>query len=1088
MKNAPIRRAPLWAALLLGNCCVLPALAQPAFHEFYFVRQATPTAPFIAGDAGDYEYQPSPIRNADGTLDVWYCSGTRGSKLPWGQGDGVSVARFNALNQQLGPATVAVDHTNQLGVPDGRHACDVSVVKHHYPGLSWPGGSIDQAGEELYLMYYECAPNVTDRARPSITVFGGPNEICLAASVDGVTWMRHNNALQGGIDFGNIDTPASPVVERDPAVDTLCNLSETDPSFPGQYVADFDDPADPNDAVACSDWLNAYGSGHPSAISMPAADATRRAAGLRDIWLYYYDSRGQWGLHGAYLRISEDGINFGSPINLPEINPDTELPVANKRLPGGKVRYFDVNVDNNSRNYGTTPMSFPGVFIATYNTGGNHFSYSFDGVGWYNSTQTWPPRADMQLAAAVSDPEDLSRTTCVAPGSPTIVSDKYGWVKSLTGVEILSGEGQMGAYDGCTSSSSGGDCAYCYSAVETANRGITWNTYWLKGDFGHIAKPSVDVCSIYEERNVRDHDERGESGTVGTTPVFVDQGDYFTYADVADFLAKNGNDGRAYFNVNNETYDSVEACGYGGARAAMTANDVATVTAGGSVNISVLTNDPGGGLVATTVVLTQPQHGTATVNSSGVVTYTHANDGSTSDVFTYTVETNTGLLSSPAFVNVLVGSAQVLYRINAGGPGMLSGNWAEDRAWASGVPSPRVNAVATGDTTFATATAINITAVPLPQPPMALFQDDRYDVPTGQNMKWEFPVNANQPVEVRLYFSENYRNAAGIRIFDVKAEGVLQIDDLDIFAAAAGQYKAIRRSFTITPTDGMLDLEFVPQSGDSPLVNGIEILGAPVIGMPAAVNDTSKVGRGWKTAVKVLGNDTGAFDLSSVTVVQNPTNGSVAVDTASGVITYTHNGGVSNSDTFRYTARDVRGRITNVAKVDITVSNPAVLYRINAGGAAVVSGTWAADLGASSYVNNAQIGYHGYNVAPRAIGTTGITSPPPQQVFQDHRWDDAAALPEMEWYFPIAAGAGPEIEIKLYFAETWYNTANSREFDILVEGLPWLQDLDVWTEAGGQDKALQKTVRRSTDGTLNLSFVTKISNPLISGIEIYGPN
>ena len=45
------------------------------------------------------------------------------------------------------------------------------------------------------------------------------------------------------------------------------------------------------------------------------------------IWLFYYDSRGNWADHGVYLVKSEDGLAFANPVK-------TDLPN------GACVKYF----------------------------------------------------------------------------------------------------------------------------------------------------------------------------------------------------------------------------------------------------------------------------------------------------------------------------------------------------------------------------------------------------------------------------------------------------------------------------------------------------------------------------------------------------------------------------------------------------------------------------------------------------------------------------------------------------------------------------------------------------------------------------
>jgi hypothetical protein len=65
------------------------------------------------------------------------------------------------------------------------------------------------------------------------------------------------------------------------------------------------------------------------------------------------------------------------------------------------------------------------------------------------------------------------------------------------------------------------------------------------------------------------------------------------------------------------------------------------------------------------------------------------------------------------------------------------------------------------------------------------------------------------------------------------------------------------------------------------------------------------------------------IDPTSVAVQSGPANGSVAIDTSTGMLTYTPNAGFSGSDSFTYTVDDTNGTESNPAMVSINV-NPAI--------------------------------------------------------------------------------------------------------------------------------------------------------------------
>ena len=102
----------------------------------------------------------------------------------------------------------------------------------------------------------------------------------------------------------------------------------------------------------------------------------------------------------------------------------------------------------------------------------------------------------------------------------------------------------------------------------------------------------------------------------------------------------------------------------------------------------------------------------------------------------------------------------------------------------------------------------------------------------------------------------------------------------------------------------------------------VSITITPVNDAPVATNDTASVVEGGSVNINVLGNDSdieGGIDPTSVTIVLQPANGTVGVNTQTGVINYVHNGGISTSDSFTYTLKDIQGVVSNVATVSITV-------------------------------------------------------------------------------------------------------------------------------------------------------------------------
>ena len=85
----------------------------------------------------------------------------------------------------------------------------------------------------------------------------------------------------------------------------------------------------------------------------------------------------------------------------------------------------------------------------------------------------------------------------------------------------------------------------------------------------------------------------------------------------------------------------------------------------------------------------------------------------------------------------------------------------------------------------------------------ALYQSLRYG-----NFKYGLAVEDGS-YAVTLKMAEVHFDTAGRRVFDVKAEGKVVLDNFDIVRAAGGKNVAHDKTFTVEVTDGRLDLDFV---------------------------------------------------------------------------------------------------------------------------------------------------------------------------------------------------------------------------------------------------------------------------------------
>jgi prepilin-type processing-associated H-X9-DG protein len=115
-----------------------------------------------------------------------------------------------------------------------------------------------------------------------------------------------------------------------------------------------------------------------------------------------------------------------------------------------------------------------------------------------------------------------------------------------------------------------------------------------------------------------------------------------------------------------------------------------------------------------------------------------------------------------------------------------------------------------------------------------LYQARRY----GSSFSFAKPVDNGQ-YTLTLHFAEPTFTAQNQRKFDVKAEGKLILDDLDL-VKAAGAKKAYVRSFPVTIGDGALNLSFA-SSINNAIISGIEltpvaVTKSPTVPAPVFIN------------------------------------------------------------------------------------------------------------------------------------------------------------------------------------------------------------------------------------------------------------
>ncbi|MBN2131766.1 MAG: malectin, partial [Sedimentisphaerales bacterium] len=109
-----------------------------------------------------------------------------------------------------------------------------------------------------------------------------------------------------------------------------------------------------------------------------------------------------------------------------------------------------------------------------------------------------------------------------------------------------------------------------------------------------------------------------------------------------------------------------------------------------------------------------------------------------------------------------------------------------------------------------------------------------------------------------------------------------------------------------------------------------------------------------------------------------------------------------------------------------------------------------------------------------------VANVPFPEIFRNERYDMSA------YEFGLPNG---KYTVRLHFAETFEGIygEGERVFSFAVQGQPPVKDFDIFKEAGGAYKAVQREYKgvEVTDGKLKITFTPNIENPAINGIEIF---
>jgi len=110
--------------------------------------------------------------------------------------------------------------------------------------------------------------------------------------------------------------------------------------------------------------------------------------------------------------------------------------------------------------------------------------------------------------------------------------------------------------------------------------------------------------------------------------------------------------------------------------------------------------------------------------------------------------------------------------------------------------------------------------------------------------------------------------------------------------------------------------------------------------------------------------------------------------------------------------------------------------------------------------------------------TESIQAVSDAEIYKTERWNDYLA-------YLIPLETGKEYKVTLKFAEIYFNSGGSRLFDVAVEGQLFLDNFDVFTEAGGKNIAIDTSIIvTTTKNSVSIELTASLDNASIKGIEI----
>lgn len=189
-------------------------------------------------------------------------------------------------------------------------------------------------------------------------------------------------------------------------------------------------------------------------------------------------------------------------------------------------------------------------------------------------------------------------------------------------------------------------------------------------------------------------------------------------------------------------------------------------------------------------------------------------------------------------------------------------------------------------------------------------QSERFGLASVGGLAYSFDL-PDGDYRVRLHLAELYYTQPGQRVFDVAVEDALVDENVDL-AATVGAFTLDIRDYDVSLTDGTLDLNILPVV-ENPKVNAIEIffLGdtnfAPeFVSVPPTLAVTGEL-----LSYAATASDPNPGDTVAYSILTAPAGASI--DSVSGLLTWTPDGGQLGLNSFDIRATDTGGLFVDQA-------------------------------------------------------------------------------------------------------------------------------------------------------------------------------